>query len=459
MGLGGSAPTDAAGAFERFKRRFGEADGVGATAGRFAAFEDNYAFVRAENAKGHSFTLALNHFADLPHEEFKATRLGFQASDPVSWGGLPRLGVHRRGGGALPESVDWRDTEAVQPVRDQGHCGSCWAFASVAALEGAWWVATGEPLALSEQQLVDCSSFGSGCGSGYPQGALTYLRRSPVCTRASYPYRAEDGLCTEANCTAGIPRGGVVGIKIVGSRSWPSSEEALMEAILQQPVVVAMDATDRAFQHYSGGIYNACHRMAILTHVVVLVGYGADKGLTNWLIKNSWGTGWGEAGYFRLIRGGNTTGSDCGISTFAVYPVVDSHAPLPPKPEPARMHYEAPPCHGDESVADLTSPHLMINLTGTICAPYPFWSPEGPPSCPEAPTGSLAMPDPLDQWGVDQCVLICQVDEHCPIGARCEGRLDFSVCTYPSTPGAGAWAHAPGGPSRGPAAGQADFVV
>lgn len=124
---------------------------------RFEAFLENYRFIQAENAKGHSYELGLNHFADMTLEEFTMTRLGLRAPPGQRWGSLPKLGTHEYSNESLAKSVDWTTKGAVTAIKNQGSCGSCWAFSTTGALEGAWQISTGKLAPISEQQFVDCA--------------------------------------------------------------------------------------------------------------------------------------------------------------------------------------------------------------------------------------------------------------------------------------------------------------
>jgi C1A family cysteine protease len=277
---------------------------------RFAIFKANYEIIEAVNAKGHPYTLTVNEFADQTAVEFGATHFGFNSADPAPaelWQGLPHLGTYRRNSSddhtGLPESVDWTAKGAVTAPKNQGLCGSCWSFSTTGALEGAWQIATGKLISLSEQQLVDCNRENSGCGGGTMDAAFTYLKDHPVCTEEGYPYKQKAGTCQERNCTIGIPRGAIQGFEDVPQ----DDEEALMAAVAKGPVSVGIEADQQAFQLYGGGVLTKkCGSK--LDHGVLLVGYGAEGNLTYWKIKNSWGPAWGESGYVRIAMGRNVLG-------------------------------------------------------------------------------------------------------------------------------------------------------
>jgi len=396
---------------------------------RRAIFQVNCAFVQAENAKGRPYELAMNEFADQAPEEFQAGRLGL--ARPASkdlWQGMPHLGTHHYSGAALPESVDWTEHGAVTPPKNQKQCGSCWAFSTTGALEGAWQLATGNLVSLSEQQLVDCDTDGdSGCHGGMMDNAFTFLESHDSCTEESYPYEAKDSTCRASTCTIGVPKGAITGFKDVAE----DDDQALMEAVAKQPIAVAIEADQMAFQLYNSGILTKeCG--AKLDHGVLLVGYGTEDGVDYWKVKNSWGASWGEQGYVRIERNASKKHGECGINSSPSYPVVKA-MPVPPSPSPsppappapptpASSHYEKPPCQSDEVQA------RVQGAGGSLCAP-PC---DDVGSCPvDVPAGTTATPSCSlrSPTGDSYCALSCFSSSECPTGASCaEGP---GVCVYP----------------------------
>jgi len=232
--------------------------------------------------------------------------------------------------GPVPENFDWSNADGqdfLEPVMDQGDCGSCWTFSAVGALEGALAIATGKPVQLSEQELVSCDKTDQGCDGGAMENAFKYLEENPMCTEQAYPYIGKVDTCKLDGCS-----GADVAVKkgqVTGFVSVPQDDpEAMMSALAKGPVAVAIEADTMIFQFYGGGVltnyFGDCG--STLDHGVLAVGYGSDPeatGLDYWKVKNSWGADWGEDGYIRMQRTEKKDAGMCGILMDGSYPVLD----------------------------------------------------------------------------------------------------------------------------------------
>ncbi|GAA0180617.1 cysteine protease [Lithospermum erythrorhizon] len=298
---------------------------------RFQIFKDNLRFIDYHNAQDLPYKLGLNRFADLTNQEY---RLMFVSGRMDRTTRLLNRRESRRyafqAGDKLPDSVDWRDKGAVAPVKDQGQCGSCWAFSTVGAVEGINQIVSGSITSLSEQELVDCDkSYNQGCNGGLMDYAFDFIiKNGGIDTEEDYPYSGRDGTCDQYRKNAHV-------VSIDGFEDVPQNDEkSLRKAVAHQPVSVAIEAGGRAFQLYTSGVFTGmCGTQ--LDHGVVAVGYGTENGVDYWIVRNSWGSSWGENGYIKLHRNvANTTTGKCGIAIEASYPVKSSQNPPNPGPSP-----------------------------------------------------------------------------------------------------------------------------
>ncbi|KAJ6834249.1 oryzain alpha chain-like [Iris pallida] len=301
---------------------------------RFEIFRENLRFVDEHNAAAdggeRSFRLGMNKFADLTNEEYRRRFLGVRREGRRLRSG-PGSDRYRAGAGdKLPESVDWRKEGAVAPVKDQGSCGSCWAFSTVAAVEGINKIVTGELKSLSEQELVDCdTSYNQGCNGGLMDYGFQFIiNNGGIDTEDDYPYKARDGRCDTLRRNSKV-------VSIDSFEDVPVNDESsLKKAVANQPVSVAIEAGGRAFQLYQSGIFTGTCG-AELDHGVVAVGYGSENGKDYWIVRNSWGPDWGESGYIRMERNVPEASGKCGIAVEPSYPVKKGQNPPEPEPSPS----------------------------------------------------------------------------------------------------------------------------
>jgi C1A family cysteine protease len=280
---------------------------------RYVVFKDNFDRIHRHNLRhlaGRStFMMAVNEFADMTSQEFLSTHANFKQS----LASKPTKHVHKHDGSKLGDSVDWRQKGAVTPVKNQGQCGSCWAFSTCASIEGITFIKGHGLTSLSPQQLVDCdhTNGDAGCDGGLMDNAFTYVQQTGgLASWNDYQYTAADGTCKASSYQMISP--------ITGHTDVDKTEDALASAVNQQPVSIAVDAV--RWQFYSKGIFDptfpTCGHK--LDHGVLAVGYTTDSP-SYWIVKNSWGATWGEQGYIRLIKGKD----ECGLATAASYPTAN----------------------------------------------------------------------------------------------------------------------------------------
>ncbi|KAL6639343.1 hypothetical protein ACP70R_023073 [Stipagrostis hirtigluma subsp. patula] len=323
--------------FAAFVRRHGRRySGPEEYARRLRVFAANLARAAAHQALDPTARHGVTPFSDLTREEFEARLTGLHAGGDVVQGramrGVPAAPPATEEEVArLPASFDWREKGAVGEVKMQGSCGSCWAFSTTGAVEGANFLATGKLLDLSEQQLVDCdhtcgvvagrNECDNGCSGGLMTNAYAYLISSGgLMEQRAYPYTGAAGACRFDP--------GRVAVRVANFTAVPAGDEAQIRAALVRRGPLAVGLNAAFMQTYVGGVSCPliCPR-AFVNHGVLLVGYGA-RGFAAlrlgyrpyWVIKNSWGKQWGEGGYYRLCRGRGMCGVDTMVSAVAVAP-------------------------------------------------------------------------------------------------------------------------------------------
>ena len=283
---------------------------------------DNDNYIHEINAQGRSYTLGHNQFSGMDKYDFR----NYVQNTNLT---ISPKQIQETNNTILPESVDWRINNAVTPVKDQGQCGSCWAFSTTGSLEGIYAIQFGELVSFSEQQLVDCDNFrhggkDHGCNGGLMDNAFEWIQKNDgLCSEESYPYVSGSGEEKERCQTTcdNLPKSQI--------QSWVdvvSNDNALMTAVAMQPVSVAIEADQIDFQLYKSGVLTSdCG--TTLDHGVLVIGYGTEgiEGTDDYyLVKNSWGTSWGDEGYIKLGRGPtyNDGQGQCGILLQASYPVL-----------------------------------------------------------------------------------------------------------------------------------------
>ncbi|KAL4627061.1 hypothetical protein ACB092_05G140100 [Castanea dentata] len=285
---------------------------------RFGIFKDNVEFIESFNSAGNrSYKVSINAFADRTNEEFRASRNGYKQSFKHRRPASATTPFKYENVTAVPPSIDWRKKGAVTPIKDQGECGCCWAFSAVAAMEGINQIAHKKLVSLSEQELVDCDTRGEdqGCEGGLMDDAFKFImQHKGLTSEANYPYKEMDGSCNRNK--EQFPAARITGYEDVPV----NNEKALLNAVTHQPISVAIDASGAAMQFYSSGIFTGdCGTE--LDHGVTAVGYGITaQGTKYWLVKNSWGTSWGEDGYIRMQRDTRAKEGLCGIAKDPSYP-------------------------------------------------------------------------------------------------------------------------------------------
>ncbi|KAL3273384.1 hypothetical protein HHI36_014831 [Cryptolaemus montrouzieri] len=282
---------------------------------RFNIFRENFGKIQLHNQL--HFAGRIDHkqgitpFTDWTSEEFS----GFINDNKLK---LKKRGEKHyfKNNSILPEFVDWRLQGAVSEVKDQGHCGSCWSFSATGAIEGQAKLSLGKLISLSEQNLIDCATedYGNlGCNGGDTNAAFDYVRDNGIEEEYEYPYVAKQGKCLQKNAKLYVTRYYFV----------EKNEEALKEAVaLNGPISVGIEATVN-LQNYAGGVYFDDTCTYNINHGVLVVGYGIENERPYWLIKNSWGSSWGEQGYLKLAR---NQYNNCQVASMASFPLVKNES-------------------------------------------------------------------------------------------------------------------------------------
>lgn len=303
----------------QFKTEYGKQYATWEEHERRMTWEANLQYIEKHNAEAserkHTFILGENEFADMTSEEFVSVMNGYRHNDVTA--ALCHLYVNNAELSDIPDTVDWREQGYVTKVKNQGQCGSCWAFSVTGSLEGQNFKKTGKLVSLSEKNLMDCSrkEGNKGCDGGLMDLGFEYvIKNHGIDTEASYPYKPEDGKCKFNQTNIGAIEQGCKDI-------WKGSEKELQKAVANEgPISVGIDASHAFFQLYKSGVYydELCSSRK-LDHGVLVVGYGNEQGQDYWIVKNSWGPKWGQEGYILMSRNRH---NNCGIASQASFPTM-----------------------------------------------------------------------------------------------------------------------------------------
>ena len=320
---------------------------------RFSIFSQMVDTIETHNAdESLSYKLGLNQFSHLTFNEFKqsvgletfyvdtnvntdeeiTTDKDFQPT--IFQKNRDELHSKRGAGGYsaiyvnvsdLPTAIDWVEKGAVTPVKNQGQCGSCWAFSTTGSLEGAYFNKWGQLKSFSEQELVSCDRIDQGCNGGLMDTAFDFVKHNGgLASESDYPYTSGTGV--EPKCLLSLSASQIPQDSKVAPTGHidvePGNIAALQAAVAKNPVSIAIEADQPAFQSYKSGVFNGrCGQN--LDHGVLLVGYGTmtvdDKKQDYWKVKNSWGASWGLGGYILIERSEKNL---CGVLDSASYPVL-----------------------------------------------------------------------------------------------------------------------------------------
>ncbi|XP_072449859.1 procathepsin L-like [Chiloscyllium punctatum] len=298
---------------------------------RKMVWEDNMRYIKQHNLEHsmgkHTFTVGMNQYGDLTTEEFNELMNGFfqdaadnstEEDDDEGDGydedvdDLESNEIDASDDVMKYRQVDWRKKGLVTPVKSQGSCGSCWAFSVTGAIEGQWAKICKRLVSLSEQNLLDCDKSNYGCNGGFKTRAFKYVKRNGIQSEKAYPYKAKQSRCKF--------RKDKIAARIKNYKQVKRSERYLaMDLRRRGPIAVSLNAHPRSFHLYKQGVYSDPECTQRRGHAVLVVGFGRENGINYWLVKNSWGTRWGEKGYIKIAK---DRGNLCGIANYGVYPIV-----------------------------------------------------------------------------------------------------------------------------------------
>jgi len=304
--------------FQRFIKKYNKKyESINEFLARFEIFKRNT--ISALSEKNSLYKTGITKFSDLTKQEFAKIYLNLNYDAMATINLEPYF---LNGTKDAPEAYDWRYNNVVSAVKDQRACGACWAFAATGNLEGLYAIYQGNIRTFSEQMLVDCDTTDAGCNGGLMEYAFSWLKKNGgIMFDSDYPYEGIKSTCkSDASKYANMT---IVGWKKMSDphSEWRCADEDEMKEFLYETGPLAISLNADPLQIYTSGIIDLtsakCPSSGI-NHAVLLVGYGVQNGINYWIIKNSWGKSWGEAGYFRIRRGNGT----CGVNCYVVSAIV-----------------------------------------------------------------------------------------------------------------------------------------
>jgi len=280
----------------------------------FSQLLDNFAtnddIIETHNSKySETYKLGHNKFSHINNDDFKSfLQKGVKNDITTQVNSQVYVNIT-----SVPSEIDWVSLGVVTNVKDQGQCGSCWSFSTTGAMEGAYQIKYGKLVSFSEQEFIDCDKTDSGCNGGLMNLAFAFAKRNGgICSEEDYPYVGKDETCVKT-CKS------VHNSAPVSFTDVDNNENALLLAVSKQPVSIAIQADQLAFQFYKSGVFTE-NCGTNIDHGVLIVGYGTLDGIDYYKVKNSWGTSWGVDGYILLQRNKNQEGGQCGYLLSASYP-------------------------------------------------------------------------------------------------------------------------------------------
>jgi len=284
--------------FNDFKGTYNRMYAAGEESHRFQCFRRTLDLIDVRNAKASTERHGVNQFSDLCTDEFAKYYLGARPPTNHTQKHIPDL--YKPHELIAASKINWADLGAVTPIKNQGQCGSCWTFSATGNIEGQWFLAEHPLMGLSEEELVQCATGDYGCQGGWPDSAFEWvISNGGINAEGAYPYTSGSGVT--GSCNRALTKDSVA--QLTSHTDLPHDEAQMARWVQTNgPLSIALNAL--SWQTYAGGIMSDCTQ-GQLDHAVLIVGYDTTNSPPYWIVKNSWGTSWGENGYIRLAYGSN----------------------------------------------------------------------------------------------------------------------------------------------------------